>query len=63
MGCLGILVRPGGSVPLSFGCFPIFVSLYMGGSVSSDTSNYMMPIAKRARSKAETGTELSGNTS
>ena len=60
-GCLGISVRSGGSTPVGFGYFPIGVSIYQGGSVSYDTSNNRTPMSKRALSKAETGTGLSGN--
>ena len=42
---------------------PAGVSISNGGSVSSDTSNYRMPMAKRARSKAETGTGMPGRIS
>ena len=50
-------------MPFGFGSFPISVGVYQGGSVKSDTSNYRAPIGERARSKAETGTGMSGNIS
>ena len=61
LGCLEISVMSGGPAPLGFGRFPIVLAIYQGGSVSSDTSNYRAPRVKRDRSKAETGTALSGN--
>ena len=48
---------------MGIGRFSVGVTIYQGGSVSSDTSIYRTPIAKRDRSKAETGTGLSGNIS
>ena len=48
---------------MGFGYFPIGVGIYQGGSVSYDTSSNRTPMSKRARSKAEIGTGLSGNIS
>ena len=43
---------------MGFGRLPIFVRIWQGGSVASDTLNYRKPLAKRGRSKAETGTGI-----
>ena len=59
LGCMEISVSSGGFSPVGFGGLPIDVSIYQGGSVSSDTPNYRTPIAKRARSSADTGTGMS----
>ena len=50
-------------IPLGSGVFLIRVSIYQGGSVSPDTSNYRAPAGKRARSTAGNVTRLSGNIS
>ena len=63
LGCLEMSVRSGCSTPVGVGRFLIGVSIWQGGSSSSDTSNYRSPIEKRARPKAGTGTGMSGNIS
>ena len=62
-GCLEISVTTGRPAPLVFWLFLIRVSIYQGGPVSPDTSNYRMPEGKRAQSTAGTGARLSGNIS
>ena len=44
LGCLEISVRPKGSRAVGFGPFPIGLSIYKGGAVSSDTSNCRAPM-------------------
>ena len=61
--CMEISVRSGGSRTVGFGRFPIGVSICQGGPVSPGTLNYRTPMGKRPRSKAETGTGMSGNIS
>ena len=48
---------------MGLGRLPIGVSIWKGGSVSSDASNYRTPIARRTRSAAGDGTGMSGNIS